>query len=344
MALGNLTIKDVAKAAGVSHITVSRVFSGDKKKYPVSAKTRRKVLNIAQKLNYQPNAIARAMRTQRTGILSLYYQHEKAHYFSSDDFYLGVQGGVESALAESGRSLLISAVNSKDNKFPVAIFQGLAEAVLAFEVTDESFFKTVLERNLPLVSINNRVPIDAVDCISEDNTWASMFMVEQLLKWGHKNIALVTTQRQNYVTSCRNDAFIAAIHKHEIPFSDKLLIKSDAWLYEADQKAVDLKRKHPEVTAFMCTTDGLAKAVILGLREAGLRVPEDVSVIGCGGQHHWLQQELGLTTIHFSAEKLGRRAANMAIERINGDSEGGRIELLAGKLIPGVTAGKCCLK
>ena len=344
----NVTMTKVAKHAGVSHITVSRVLNDKKGLYPISERTRKKVLASITKLNYRPSAIARSMRTKQTGIIALIYCRDRIAHFNNDFFYMGVQGGIEEELAKNQKNLLICAVNKEDiahGVLPNAILEGLIDAVIIFEISHPTFINSIQSRNIPLILLNEKLLNSKIDCVAQDNENSFRELTEIIIRLGHKNIALVSSPEPSNSIELREKSFCQVLKDHRLSFNKNRILRVDPWSNEADFLAVDFKHKHENTTAFMCTTDGLAKSTILGLKNNGYSIPDDLSVTGCGGHHPWLFQELNLTTICFDQEEMGKTAAKIILKRlIEKKILSSQIEFLVGAIIEGGTAGPCSLK
>lgn len=340
-----VTLKTVAKDAGVSHITVSRVFNSDAEHCLVSEQTREKVLASVRKLNYRPFAVARAMRTHRTGIIALVYCRDDFEHFGSDMFYLGVQGGIEEVLGENDKGLLIGSVTRKQlekGRLPVSIQQGLVDAVLIYEISEPALLRELASLKLPIVSINAQASGGgSMDSVSQDNFAAFKEVTEHILDLGHRSIGLVTSNQYVLALKRREEGFLKALEDRNLSFREELKISANPWMDEGGERAVEFMKRDPSVTAFMCTSDGLAVAVINALQEAGWKVPEDVSVVGCGGHYPWRTMGIGLTTVRFGEEQLGQMAATVALDRLNGKGAAVRVEIQKGEFVPGMTAGEC---
>ncbi len=339
-----VTLKDVGRDAGVSHITVSRVLNRTNGRYPISDRTRKKVLDSINKLNYSPSAVARAMRTRQTGIVALIYCRDDFSHFGNDLFYLGVQGGIEEILGKNGRGLLISSITREElekGKLPAPVQQGLADAVLTYEMSAPAFIKELINRKLPVVSINRDISNADIDCVIQNDTVEFKKLTEHIIDLGHSCIGLVKSSQYAAACSRRGNGFYMALEEKNIFFNENYNIFANPWTDDAGDHAVEIKKKFPEISAFMCTTDGLAAAVIKGLRKAGWDVPGDISVTGCGGHHPWLTNELALTTIRFDEAEMGEMAVSLILKRMNSKDMPGRTEVQAGNFILGSTVGQC---
>ena len=344
MSNGSVTIKDVAQRAGFSHITVSRVLNKPEGMFPISEETRRKVTQCAKELNYHPNFAAKAMRTQRTGIIALIYCREQTAHFTDDSFYMGVQGGIEETLADNGNSLLICACSQEDvanKKVPSVIQQGLADGVLAFQIYEKPFIEALAKLARPLVLVNFEMSVPGLGCVTQSNADRASGMAERLVGWGHKHIALVTSRVDHDANSRFQAGFRSAIARHRLYFPEEWLLRVDSFSGEAGDRAVEIKNKFPELTAIACVSDGMAATVVIALREAGLRVPEDISVTGFGAYpDRWIRQ-CNLTTETVAVRDLGEEAVKMVLERIKGFDNSNPVKSLSGKFVRGATAGPC---
>lgn len=344
---GRTTLKDVAEMAGTSHVTVSRVLNSKEGTFPISELTRQRVYECVRELGYKPNAIARAMRMQKTGIVALVYCRQLCPHVGDDYFYMGVQDGIEQYSAENEYSLLVCDVGVDElegGRLPLAIEQGLVDGVILLEIYNPTFVQALVEKNLPVATVCSPVPLAEIDQISQNNTAVANTLVAKVIELGHKDIVVVSVNNESYECRNRNQKICSLLEDMKLTSGIVHQLAADAYSGEVGELAVRFKQDHPEVTAFLCVTDLLAAEIVGALKSNGWNVPEDVSVTGCGGHNKWILRYTDLTTIHMDEVEMGREAARMILERINGDcSEKGQHILQLGRFIEGGTIGPVCI-
>jgi len=339
-----VTLKDIAELAGTSHVTVSRVLNNAPGTFPISDSTRKRVLECVRKLNYSPNAFARAMRLQKTDIIALVYSTDIASYVGNDSYYMSVQGGVEKILSESNCSLLVcTATNEQINEgtLPLAIKNGLVDGVLTFDFMSPNFFKAVKQKNIFLAAINCGEKTSYCDCSLQNNKAAMEVLYGRLRQWGHKKMCIVAPDEFALGCECRKDAFCSLMIDDRLELNEKLILKVDSYSEKSGEVAAEMKLQRPDITAFVCMTDGIAAEVLITLKKAGIRVPEEVTVVGSGEYVKWLQRYTNLTTVHMDANGMACDAAQMLLDRINGLQGPSMCKFSNVEFVEGGTAGPC---
>jgi LacI family transcriptional regulator len=314
------TIRDVAARAGVSVPTVSRVLAGN---YPVAPATRAKVLRAMRELDYVVNAHARALAGATT----------KTVAFVVDDvtgpFYAYIARGVEQQAASEGRLCLLCTTHG-DPERELAVVELMreqhAEAVIVVGGAwdDEKYkermryFASALERSgsrLVLCgrpSLGEGVPATVVHYDNEGGAYA---MTSHLLSAGHRKLCYMGLGVGLSTTDERVRGFRRAHADYGVEVDESLLLPGDF----SKQSGYELTRKlvaeRPDVTAVFGATDMVAAGVLKGLREAGIDVPGEMSVVGFDDIPLASDLTPALTTVHVPHEELGREAVRLGLRR-----------------------------
>ena len=314
------TIRDVASLAGVSVPTVSRVLAGN---YPVAPATRAKVLRAMRELDYVVNAHARALAGATT----------KTVAFVVDDvtgpFYAYIARGVEQQAASEGRLCLLCTTHG-DPERELAVVELMreqqAEAVIvvggAWNTGDReervAYFARALDKagsRLVLCgrpSLGKDVPTTTVHY---DNEGGSHAMTSHLLSAGHRTISYLGRIPGLSTTDERVAGFRRAHAEYGVELDESLIIPGDFSKAAGFRLTRELLAERPDVTAVFAATDMVAAGVIKAVQREGLRVPQDVSVVGFDDIPLASDLTPALTTVHVPHEQLGREAVRMSLHR-----------------------------
>lgn len=306
--MGSVSIKDVAKRAGVATGTVSRVLNN---KGYVSNETRQKIEAAIKELNYIPNEIARSFQRQSSSIIALILPQIHHPLFSEFAFNL------ESRLNESSYKLMVC--NSH------------------FEVEKEMEFIDMLKRNVidGIVMISNSdidryitpgMPIVAMDrhftnehaFVTCDNYQGGVMAAEKLIEAGCQLLAYVGgfPQVKTEVTK-RKEGFINTLEKHGRDF---IIYEEPDTIQDEERFVAEFADKHPEVDGVFTLTDMLGYKLVHQYKQRGIAIPEQVQIIGFDGFQTFGMLEASLSTIRQPIDQLGALAADRIIAIINGES------------------------
>jgi LacI family transcriptional regulator len=314
------TIKEVAARAGVSPATVSRVIGGT---YPVAPATRARVQRAMRELDYVVNAYARALGAATSNIVA----------FVVDDvtgpFFAHIARGVEQQAAAEGRLCLVCTTQGDPDR-ELAVITMLREqraeaVVLVGGARDEPGYRERMVRlaraldgagsRLVLCGRPSLGPDIPETVVEYDNEAGAFAMTSYLLSHGHERIALLGTVPGLSTSDERVDGYRRALRGRGLP-EDPALIVPGAFSRDAGYRGTrELLDNGVEFTAVFAVTDMIAAGVLQALRERGLRIPEDVSVVGYDDIP--LARDLFpmLTTVHIPHEELGRNAVRLALSR-----------------------------
>lgn len=271
--MARITLKDVAKAAGVSETTVSLVLN--KKNHRISDETVLRVEKTAKELNYTPNRIARSLATKTSAVIALIFPDIVNPYFPSLAKRI-----TQEALSHDYGTMLIN-YDCKYDKEPLSILQSGAVDGALLVTRDYGLFESQVPaiKNIPVVLLepsNNMRPNSSV--ISSDFYAGAFEATSWLLSNGHSSIACLTGPQDILVAKLRLDGMLDAMKCFGLKMPSKNIIPSE-FSMEAGYSAADVVKKL-KVTAVVCNSVFAAFGLIKGLNEKGIRVPEDVSIFG----------------------------------------------------------------
>lgn len=304
-------IKDIAREAGVSVATVSKVING----YPhISETTREKVMRVIRDSNFMPNSVARSLVRKRSMTLGLLLTTGLIHPFATE-----LLAGMESALKRSGYDLMYLVQISWDKSYSVVQHcrSRNVEGVLAFGFQyGDLNWESLLQSNIPAIFIDIDLAGKRAGYITSDNVGAVCSAVAHLEGLGHRRIAMLTGYRDSYVSKVRVDAFLREMNRLGFPVPDHYVAASDFTKEGGYQAAKSLLAQPERPTAIVCSSDMEAIGVIDAAKEAGLDVPADLSVVGFDDINLAAYCHPPLTTIRQDVGRLGREALEFLVSLI----------------------------
>jgi DNA-binding LacI/PurR family transcriptional regulator len=312
------TLRDIADAAGVSVASVSKVLNN---RGGVGDESRRRILDLAEQLGYQGNRSARSL--QKAGVDRAVLVIP-AEYYSSSQFYEGVVQGILEETAVSSLKLDVRLVSHVDGRSAAELDEvlgGHPGAVVAVGMDDPLVIETIVASRAAAVLVNGMDRTMRLDCVLPDNWSAGWLAARRLLAAGHRRIMHVA-MRHRLSMQRRFDGFKVALEEAGIGFDPKAhvidLLEMGVEIPQAQRairKALQDGRLDG-VTAFFCGTDVIALSVMQGLQSEGVRVPEDISIIGMDDIAIATHSRPPLTTIRIDRIELGRLGVQFLMRRI----------------------------
>ncbi|GIG66953.1 LacI family DNA-binding transcriptional regulator [Phytomonospora endophytica] len=319
------TIRDVAAHAGVSVATVSRVLGGN---YPVAARTRTKVLRAIEELDFVANAHARALSGSSSKLVAIVTSSMNA------PFYADIASGVESYVSVEGRlCMYVSTDGDVGRELDVLglMREQRAEAVIlvgGVAMTPE-YHDRMARFAHGLASVGGRLVLCGRPSIGPDvpavvveyeNEGGAHAGTSHLIARGHRRIILLGGIPGQTTGDGRIAGYRRAMADHGIPVDESLMMPGQfGRRFAYDRVRERLARGPADFTAIFALDDILAGAAMHAVRDAGLRVPEDVSVLGYNDSEIALDLYPALTSVHIPVQELGRTAARLAISQRPGD-------------------------
>ncbi|CAM3815627.1 LacI family DNA-binding transcriptional regulator [Cytobacillus oceanisediminis] len=309
---------EVAKAAGVSNMTVSRVVNNSGK---VSDKTRQKVLKAIKELNYQPNLIARSLARKKTNILGLVVYSEKGVHPA---FYNEIINGVQQGASELGYDLLIFANSEKQSYSDRITHSSFVDGVIFMGVKiNQNDIKNVHEKGFPYVFVGKR-EIEGINpyFISPDYIKGTKMATEYLIELGHTRIGLIGQSRMIEPDYDKLLGYQEALYKHNLVYNPQLVFEESQTQLDGYNAMKELLKQKP--TAVIINNTYSTIGATTAIKEEGLRIPDDISVIGFDDNQELNEQfndfiGLELSTIRIPKIDLGRQAAKMTISLLEGN-------------------------
>ena len=309
------TISDVAKLAGVSVATVSRVINEKGNVLPAAAEAVRKAV---AELNYSPNSIGRNLRQLRTNRILVLQPS------ITNPFYSHVVRGIDAAARAAGYHIMMSDINSdpeREREYLGMLESHIADgAILATPCYEPEYYREFAQK-YPLVFCTEDYDNSPISCATMDNRQAGYDAAKYLIGTGHRRIAFLGIIGNLRAVTQRLEGFRKALDEEGVPFPDEYLLEGKAenealqWV-EAETVVQSVVKFGKLPTAIFCTSDAIGVWAIKGLKKVGLRVPEDISVFTFDDIDLARQYDPTLTTMYIPKYNMGRKAVELLLERI----------------------------
>lgn len=307
-----LTIKDVAREAGVSVATASRVFTNRGTVRPELAE---RVVKASQDLEYTPSATARSLRRGRSHTIGLVLSDV------SNPFFGKIVRGIEDEVNRRGYGVVIFNTDNTVQREALAIQRviemRLDGVIVSSASRERQHFGRIRREGIPLVFVN-REPDDAADdCVVSDNVGGAERGVAYLIEQGHTRIAIVCAPQRYSSARRRQMGYHRALVEAGLPLLKELIVEAGDTTFESGLQSVqELLGQPSPPTAIFVTNNNLTLGVVTGLRRAGLCIPEEVAVLGFDNPE-WASL-FGLSAVMQSTYELGVNAALLLIKRMEG--------------------------
>lgn len=316
-----LTITDIAKRAGVSISTVSRVINNSNL---VSKKTKRKVMRIIEETNFIPNEMARGLLKKTSKTVAVIIPN------ISNPFFIELVHGIEDTVNKYGYSMFLCNSNlnrEKEKEFIKQMAERRTDGIIitsTFLHDKEMIYR--LHKRLRIVTVQTE--IEGIDCVNTTDRKGTREAIEHLISLGHTKIAMIGYGLDVKASGNRRQEYIETLKRHNIPLRDKYIInegmKGNMGYFMAN-RLLDL----PEPpTAIFALNDYLALGAYLAVMEKGLKIPDDISIVGFDNIMVAKLCNPPLTTVAQPVYSMGETAGKLLIENIEDGPKAVRKEVL----------------
>jgi LacI family transcriptional regulator len=324
-----VTIYDVARRAGVSTATVSRVL---RRSAPVQDETRQRVEHAVDALGFVPSRLGVSLAERRHAANGVVFPDLSGPYFAE------VVLGYEEVTSRLGRSVLI--LSTREQADPEATVRELTSRVDGLAVFDgtvgEDTVRSIVGGGLPVVLLARR-DIEGADAVAAENLRSAERLTEHLLGHGHRRLAFLGDPGNSFDVQERWEGVCAVLQRHGLPAAEPILCSSAEASARAAATGLLTSPDRPDV--IVCGNDERALATLLAAEDLGLRVPEDVAVTGWDDIMAARHARPALTTVRQPMRELGAWAARALDERIRGDRRARLTEQLPTHLIVRASCG-----
>ena len=308
------TIYDVAKRAGVSSMTVSRVING---KRDVKPETREKVLKAIEEIGYVPNSLARSFVLQKTKSIGLVITD------ITNPFFTTLARGVEDTAMKNQFSVIFCNTDENPEKellyLEVLARKRIDGVILASASGKRSPLKSLLIKNIPIVLIDRDIEgLDDLDVVKGDSVQGAYLLTKHLISLGHRRIGIIVGNRNISTAEERVEGYKRALAESGIPV-DESLIKFSQYSRDGGYNSTkELLSLEDRPTAIFGGNNFIAIGSLVAIRELGLKVPEDIALVSFDDIESLSQVYPFLTVVTQPAYSMGVIAAELLIRRIEG--------------------------
>ena len=307
-----VTIKELAKELKISTSTVSRAL-GDK--WDVNPETRKAVLELAKKWNYHPNPMSLSLKQKQTMTIGVIVPEFVTNFFA--EVIIGIQYTMEA----EGYNILISQsdessereaknVRNLEDRFVDGLIISLTK-----ETVNTDHLQHLIDKNFPLVLFNRVADVEAPKVIIDDYKWAFL-AVEHLIKQGNKRIAYLAGPDNLGLSKQRERGYLDALRKYNIPIDPKLIIHCGVMMEKGVMGAHSILEMENRPDAIFAINDPVAIGAMKTLQKNGVKVPEDIAVVGFSESRMAMIVEPNLTSVEQPTFEMGKTAAELLIEQL----------------------------
>ncbi|MGB2956128.1 MAG: LacI family DNA-binding transcriptional regulator [Anaerolineales bacterium] len=311
------TQADVAKLAGVSQSAVSQVLN--QRDIVIPEETKQRVLDAVDQLGYIPNRTAQSLRTKKNFMIASIIPD------ITNPYYPLFQRGIQSVAKQHDYDLIIYDTEEKEEneKRTLRALEraGIDGAIITFFHLGAEHLKPLIDQNIPVVLLREKLSSEEdlnIDRIYVNNVAMVKESVSYLIEKGHTRIGMIAGSEGTPPRQDRIRGFCEALNEHQLPLDDILIQGGDFTESGGYQSMKELLKLSPLPTAVFAANDLMALGAMLAIREANLRIPEDIALVGLDDIPAAKLVHPALTTSSQLQEDIGRRAAEMLFERIQG--------------------------
>jgi LacI family transcriptional regulator len=313
--MASLTLEDVAKQAGVSRSTVSRVLND---RPNVRKDVRERVQNVIESTGFRPHAAARALASQRSWTIGLVLPLSVTLFFT-DPYYSHLTKGIAQACNQYNYTLALFLVGTKEDEekiFPRVSRKGLLDGVIvqSGHHGEQQIIGHLHDAKMPLVVAGRPFRSDNVSYIDIDNVNAAFIAVAHLIRLGNKRIGTIAGPQHSTVGLDRKAGYVKALNERGFSIDESLIVEGDfteSGGYYAMKKLLSAK---PD--AVFAASDVMALGAMRAVRESGLSIPDDVAFVGFDDLPIATLSDVQLTTIRQPVAQFGAKAVDTLIDLV----------------------------
>ena len=307
-----ITIKEIAKMAKVSHTTVSRALNNSPF---INQETKDRILEIAKRLNYVPNFNAKSLVLQKSHNIGLFFS--TISNGTSSSFFHETIIGVKNIL-KNKYNLLVQGIDDYNDYLSLdnSRFDGII--IMSQMDSDNAFIYKVVEKSIPLVILNRESNIDSAVNILAAEKAGAYSAVQYLVQNGHKDIAILEG-KEGFISSVnRKDGYLQALIENKIEIRQEYIVGGNYDIesgYQGMRKLLSL----PDVpTAVFCSNDNMAVGAVKAVHESGMKVPENISIIGFDNSEFCKYVTPALTTVKKPIREMSTEGAERLMDMLEG--------------------------
>lgn len=309
----SITIAEIAKMAGVSKTTVSRVLNN---KSDVLPETRQKIQDLILLHDFQPNAFAKAISHQKSNTIGLVIPHD-ANYIFSNPYYSEIIRGVSIEAKKNGYHLML--IYAEGDDYIAVVKQKRVDGIILISpgIQHRTVIQRLNELEIPFVATSRMPGVSDINYVCIDDFYGACLAMEHLISLGHRQIGFISGPRILASSEDRLAGYKYTLEKYNIPYNDNFVGEGDTSIASGQREMLKLM-DNKGLTAVFAGSDLMATGAIRAINEAGKSVPEDISVVGFDDIPLVGFLNPPLTTIKQYTFEKGQIASKMLIDKING--------------------------
>jgi len=312
------SLKEMAEQLGVSIATVSRALSNS---HEVGQEMKERVQALAKKLNYRPNPFAQSLRREKPRVIGVVVPNLVTHY------YAAVLDGIEDYATKAGYSVI--AANSHENnlreKAAIDSFVGMYVegiiACLAQDTVDYQHFREIHDMGIPLVFFARTCLPELFSTVVSNGDEAAMAATLHLIDTGSKRIAFVGGPNHLDMMRRRKHGYLEALRERRIPIDRSIIVNGEIDYDKAREATIEMLKRPDRPDAILAFNDIITYAAFDAIKSLGLRIPEDVAIIGFSETETTIFVTPRLSVIMDQAHVTGMKACELLLKAINGDKD-----------------------
>lgn len=309
-------MQDVAREAAVSTATVSRVLAGFKG--ATSDETAERVREVAMRLGYVVNSVAASLRKERSSSVGLILADV------ANPFFGALASGVESTLTQQGFGVLLASsgnnVDEEQRLLRLMAQKQVDAVIMASSAASGDHINEAIARGMRIVLVDSELPDVDADTVVVDNQSAAHSAIEHLLELGHRDIAIITGQLQASFDRERLAGYQQALSARGLKALKRLTLCGNSSFEGGHAAVTALLRKRANVSAIFATNNLMSMGAITALLEAGVSIPDDISLIGFDDMEWYPIFKPAISAVAQPAYELGQMAAQRLLQRFAADS------------------------
>ena len=306
-----LTIRDIAKMAEVSHMTVSRVLNNDPR---VREKTRRRILELVNKLHYRPDARARTFVSKKSNLIGLVVSD------ISNPFYAELARGIEDKAHEEGYNVIFCSTVNKPERMETYVNlmmdAGVDGFIFASTRLHEPVVEKLIDERFPLVLVNRKLRSEIGNYVVLNNIQGAYEITQHLIDLGYRKIAIITGPSNFSTGSYRLKGYQQALKDHHIELNNDYVIQGPFTRETGYGGAKQLLTMEERPEAIFAGNDYIAMGVIDAVDELGLHIPEETALVGFDNTEFASNQRIRLTTVSQRTYEMGNLGVQILIDYI----------------------------
>lgn len=325
------TMKDIAKRTGLGLATISSYFNGGN----VREKNKKKIEEAIQELHYEVNEVARNLKTNATKTIGVVIPE------LDNTFCAEIITGMEDILRNHGYATMICDCRTDKRLEREAVeflLRKRVDGLINMPVdTEGGHLKAFQKAGKPIVLIDRKIQAVECDSVLVDNEQSSEEAFRLLYENGHRNIGIIAGPEDVFTARERMKGWVCAMERRKLPVRDSLIVHGDYTIQGGVRAMEELIRRNPDMTAVFVTNYEMTMGAVIGLNELGIRVPDQISLIGFDHLPFARACNPKLTIVSQPTKKIAETAAGLMLDRLENSqaSAGCRTEKLATAMIPG---------